>query len=125
MKMLDFEAVRNLVALSWVGAGYLYQLGLTLDQPEVALPARLGGWEQRANRPAGKRTLSRGLRRLLDKYALEAELRQYIQQHGDLPPYVKKLMARFGDNPDNYGVLRPRRSPAGGPRAAEADAGRR
>ncbi len=64
--------------------------------------ARLGGWEQRDNRPPGKQALSRGLRRLLDKYAIEAELRQYIQQHGTLPPFVTELMTRYGDNPDNY-----------------------
>ena len=102
VQMLDFQAVRNLVALGWVAAGYLFHLGLTLDQPEVQLLARLGGWEERQDRPPGKQALSRGLRRLLDKYALEAELRAYIRQHGDLPDFVKRLMALHGDSPDHY-----------------------
>lgn len=102
VQLLDFQAVRNLVALGWVAAGYLFQLGLTLDQPEVQLLARLGGWEGRQDRPPGKQALSRGLRRLLDKYAIEAELRTYLRQHGDLPAFVKRLMAQHGDSLDNY-----------------------
>lgn len=102
VQLLDFQAVRNLVALGWVAAGYLFHLGLTLDQPEVQLLSRLGGWEGRRDRPPGKQTLSRGLRRLLDKYALDAELRAYIRQHGDLPDFVKRVMAQHGDSPENY-----------------------
>jgi hypothetical protein len=102
VQMLDFQAVRNLVALGWVAAGYLFHLGLTLDQPEVQLLARLGGWEGRQDRPPGKQALSLGLRRLLDKFALEAELRAYLRQHGDLPEFVRRLMAQHGDSPDNY-----------------------
>jgi hypothetical protein len=102
IQLLDFRAVRNLVALGWVAAGYLFHLGLTLDQPEVQLLARLGGWDLRDNRPPGKQALSRGLGRLLDKYALEAELRQYIRRHGDLPEYVKRLMAQHGDSLNAY-----------------------
>jgi hypothetical protein len=44
--MLKLQAVRTLVALAWVAAGFLFHLGLTLDQPEVRLLARLGGWER-------------------------------------------------------------------------------
>jgi hypothetical protein len=96
VQVLDFEAVRNLVALAWVAAGFLFSLGLTLDEPEVRLLAILGGWEERQDRPPGKIILSRGLRRLLDKYATDALLRQYKSEHGDLPAFVKKLAAKYG-----------------------------
>jgi hypothetical protein len=96
VQLLDFEAVRNLVALAWVAAGFLFSLGLTLDEPEVRLLAILGGWEERQDRPPGKIILSRGLRRLLDKYATDALLRQYKSEHGDLPAFVKKLAAKYG-----------------------------
>jgi hypothetical protein len=96
VQMLDFEAVRNLVALAWVAAGFLFHLGLTLDEPEVRLLAILGGWEERQDRPPGKIILSRGLRRLLDKYATDALLRQYKSEHGDLPAFVKKMAAKYG-----------------------------
>ena len=52
--MLKLEAVRTLVALGWVAAGFLYELGVTLAWPEVRLLTRLGGGELRANRPPGK-----------------------------------------------------------------------
>ena len=96
VQLLDFEAVRNLVALAWVAAGFLFSLGLTLDEPEIRLLAILGGWEERKDRPPGKIILSRGLRRLLDKFATDALLRQYKSEHGDLPAFVKKLAAKYG-----------------------------
>lgn len=93
VQMLKLAAVRTLVALAWVAAGFLFQLGLTLDQPEVRLLARLGGWEERRNRPPGKLILTRGLRRLLDMMATDAILQDHQAQHGDLPPFVKRLLA--------------------------------
>ena len=51
VQMLNFEAVRRLVAYGWVAAGFLFHQGLTLDQPEIRLLAVLGGWEERKNRP--------------------------------------------------------------------------
>lgn len=68
-------------------------MGLTLDQPEVRLLARLGGWEERPNRPPGKLILTRGLRRLLDLMATDAILQDHQARHGDLPPFVKRLLA--------------------------------
>src|SRR3712207_6984096 len=59
---------------SWVAAGFLYELGVTLEWAEVRLLTRLGGGELRANRPPGKLVLTRGLRRLLDLFATEAIL---------------------------------------------------
>lgn len=96
VQMMDFEAVRNLVAYGWVAAGFLFQLGLTLEQPEVRLLARLGGWEERPNRPPGKQVITRGLRRLIDQAATEAILLNHIEEYGDLPPFVKRLLAAYG-----------------------------
>ena len=94
VQVLAFEAVRTLVALGWVAAGFLYELGVTLEWPEVRLLTRLGGGELRANRPPGKQVLTRGLRRLLDLFATEAILADEIRQHGSLPPRIAALLGR-------------------------------
>lgn len=94
VQMLCLEAIRRLVAYAWVAAGFLFHLGLTLDDAEVRLLARLGGWELRANRPPGKLILTRGLRRLLDRLATDAILQDHLDEFGDLPPFVKRILAR-------------------------------
>ncbi|HEX5502510.1 MAG TPA: transposase [Thermomicrobiales bacterium] len=98
VQVLKLDAVRTLVALGWVAAGFLYELGVTLEWPEVRLLARLGGGEGRANRPPGKLVLARGLRRLLDHLATEAILADEIRQHGGLPPRIAALLGRAGPN---------------------------
>jgi hypothetical protein len=95
VQMLKLQAVRTLVALAWVAASFLFHLGLTLDQPEVRLLARLGGWEERPNRPPGKLVLTRGLRRILDMFAADAILQDYKNEYGDLPPFVKHLLTQL------------------------------
>jgi len=92
VQVLKLDAVRTLVALGWVAAGFLYELGVTLEWPEVRLLTRLGGGELRANRPAGKRVLTRGLRRLLDLFAAQAILQDEVRQHGALPPRLAALL---------------------------------
>src|SRR3712207_6746624 len=92
VQVLKLEAVRTLVALGWVAAGFLYELGVTLEWPEVRLLTRLGGGELRANRPPGKLVLTRGLRRLLDLFATEAILADEIRQHGELPLRLAALL---------------------------------
>lgn len=94
VQVLALEAVRTLVALGWVAAGFLYELGVTLEWAEVRLLTRLGGGEGRANRPAGKLVLTRGLRRLLDHLATEAILTDEVRQHGGLPPRLAALLGR-------------------------------
>jgi hypothetical protein len=94
VQVLTLDAVRTLVALGWVAAGFLYELGVTLEWPEVRLLTRLGGGEGRANRPPGKLVLTRGLRRLLDHLATEAILADEIRQHGALPPRLAALLGR-------------------------------
>ena len=94
VQVLKLEAVRTLVALGWVAAGFLYELGVTLEWAEVRLLTRLGGGELRTNRPPGKQVLTRGLRRLLDLYATEAILADEVRQHGSLPPRIAALLGR-------------------------------
>ena len=96
VQMLSFTAIRRLVAYGWVAAGFLFHLGLTLELAEVRLLAYLGGWEVRRNRPPGKHVLTRGLRRLIDQAATEKILQAHIEEHGDLPPFVKRFLTSLG-----------------------------
>ncbi len=91
---LRFEAVRLLGALGWVATGLLFELGVTLEWGEVRLLRRLGGGEDRPNRPPGKLVLTRGLRRLLDHLATEAILADEERRHGGLPPRIAALLGR-------------------------------
>jgi hypothetical protein len=94
VQVLAYEAVRLLVALGWVAAGFLFDLGVTLEWAEVRLLRRLGGGEDRPNRPPGKIVLTRGLRRLLDHLATEAILAAEERNHGGLPPRLATLLGR-------------------------------
>ena len=94
VQVLAFEAVRLLVALGWVATGFLFELGVALDWGEVRLLRRLGGGEDRPNRPPGKIVLTRGLRRLFDLLATEAILADEARRHGGLPPRIAALLGR-------------------------------
>jgi Transposase DDE domain len=94
VQVLAFDAVRLLVALGWVAAGFLYELGVTLEWAEVRLLRRLGGGEDRPNRPPGKLVLTRGLRRLLDHLVTETILADEVRRHGQLPPRIAALLKR-------------------------------
>lgn len=85
VQLLDLAGIRLLVALAWVAAGFLYQLGITLDDESVQVLARLEGWEPRPNRPPGKIALTRGLRRVVDLLATDAFLQAYYRDHGPFP----------------------------------------
>jgi hypothetical protein len=98
VRVLSFDAVRLLVALGWVATGFLFDLGVGLEWPEVRLLRRLGGGEDRGHRPPGKLVLMRGLRRLLDHLATEAILADEVRRHGALPPRLAALLGR--DPPD-------------------------
>ena len=97
VQVLAFDAVRFLVALGWVAAGFLYERGVKLEWPEVRLLARRGGWEERADRPPGKIVLMRGLRRLLELLAAEAILADEGRYQGALPPRIAALLGRSPD----------------------------
>ena len=90
-QLLDLEGVRMLVALAWVAAAFLYEMGVHLDSEEVQMLGRLGGWEERRDRPPGRIVLARGLRRLLDAAAVDAVLNEEIGRKGQLPPFIAKL----------------------------------
>jgi hypothetical protein len=94
VQVLSLAGVRLLVALGWVAAGFLYELGVTWEWVEIQLLAQLGGWEKRAKRPPGKFVITRGLRRLLDTMAVEAVLSDHIATHGRLPPRIATLLGR-------------------------------
>lgn len=96
VQVLGYEAVRLLVALGWVAAGFLFELGVTLEWPEVRLLRRLGGGEEREDRPPGKQVLTRGLRRLFDLLATEAILADEVRRHGSLPPRLAAMLGRAG-----------------------------
>jgi hypothetical protein len=89
-----YDAIRLLVALGWAAAGLLSELGVTLEWAGVRLSRRLGGGEERPNRPVGKLVLMRGLRRLLDHLVTETLLAEEVRQHGQLPPRIAALLHR-------------------------------
>jgi hypothetical protein len=92
VQLLDLEAIRLLVALAWVAAAFLYELGVTWDWAELQLLARLGGFVPHKGRKPGKMALSRGLQRLHDSMSTIALLEDYKAEHGDLPPRIKALI---------------------------------
>jgi hypothetical protein len=96
VQLLDLAGIRTLLALAWVAAGFLYELGVTLEWEEVRLLARLGGWAERKDNPPGKIVLTRGLRRIMDMLHTQAFLDRYREQHGALPP---RIAAWIGEPP--------------------------
>jgi hypothetical protein len=93
VQLLDLDGIRTLVAPGWVAAGFLYDLGITLEWEEVQLLARLGGWVARQDRKPGKATLTRGLRRLMDMLTTRSFLHRSITDYGSLPPRIVALLA--------------------------------
>jgi Transposase DDE domain len=94
VQLLADEAVQLLVALGWVAAGFLYELGVTLAWAEVRFLARLGGAPARPDYRPGKIILTRGLRRLLDLFATEAIIQDEVRRYGSIPPRLAALIGR-------------------------------
>ena len=92
VQVMDLAAVRTLVALAWVAAGFLYELGVTLEWAEVWLLARLGGWVPHKDRKPGKIALTRGLRRLMELLATEAILTAHYREHGAFPDKIAAFL---------------------------------
>lgn len=88
VQVLDWQALQTLVALAWVTAGFLYQMGVTFQWAEVQLLAKLGGWEPHKDRKPGKIILMRGLSHLLTMLATQAILSRYSSEHQALPPNI-------------------------------------
>ena len=99
VQLLDLAGIRTLVALAWAAAGFLYDLGIGLDNESVQVLARLGGWEPRPDRRPGKITLTRGLRRLIDLLTTNAWLQGYYRDHGPFPPGLAAFLP--GWRPDD------------------------
>ncbi len=70
VRLLDYEALRTLVALAWLAATFIFDLGATLEQPEVLFLATLGGWTPGKAKP-GKAALCKGLAQLSHHLVLE------------------------------------------------------
>jgi hypothetical protein len=92
VQLLDLEGIRTLLALGWVAAGFLFDLGVTFEWAEVQVLAKLGGWEPHKGRTPGKITLLRGLGRLLEMLTTQAILSGYAAQHHGLPPRIAALL---------------------------------
>ncbi len=92
VQLLNLQGTRPLVALGWVAAGFLFDLGVSFDWVEVPLLAKLGGWEPHTGRTPGKLTLQRGLGRLLEMLATQAILSGYAIQHQGLPPRIAAFL---------------------------------
>lgn len=92
VQVMEMHGIRLLVALAWVAAAFLYELGVTWDWAEVQLLARLGGYVPHKGRKPGKITLCRGLHRLYDSMSTLALLNDHISEHGDLPPRIRALI---------------------------------
>jgi len=92
VQLLDLRGIRTLVALGWVAAGFLFNLGVTFEWVEVQLLAKLGGWEPHKDRSPGKITLKRGLSRLLEMLSTQAILCGYATEHQGLPPKIAALL---------------------------------
>ena len=90
--LLDCDGIRTRVALGWGAAGFLYELGVTREWPEISWLARLAGGELRPDRPPGKTLLARGLQRLLEHGATSAILADAIKRHGALPPRIAAFL---------------------------------
>jgi Transposase DDE domain len=65
VRVLEFSAFRTLVALAFVAASFVFDLGADPTQPDIKLLARLGGYVPHKNRPPGKKCLLLGLQRLV------------------------------------------------------------
>lgn len=75
-------------------AGFLYELGVTLEWTEVQLLACLGGRVARTDNKPGKIVLTRDLRRLLDMLVPQQVLVAYETERGALPSRIAAWLGR-------------------------------
>ena len=93
VQLLDLTAIRTLVALAWVAAGFLYELGVTLEWAEVQLlHARAVGWPAKTTIPA--RSSRPRLASPVDMLVTEQLLAAYEAEHGALPPRIAAWLGR-------------------------------
>jgi hypothetical protein len=85
--------------LAWVAAGFLYELGVTLEWEAMQLVAKLGGWEPRPAQLLGKITLTCRLQRLLELVSTNALLQAYYREHGPFPPQIAAFLHGWRQKP--------------------------
>lgn len=74
VSLLDYQALRTLVAFAWLAAAFLFDLGASLTSPQLQALAQLGGWIP-GKRPPGKAILTKGLARLSHYLLVQQHLR--------------------------------------------------
>jgi|GEM_PF-5436772 len=67
---------------------FVFEMGASLDWPEVVILAQLGGWVPHKKRPPGKQVMLRSLAQLLNYYATQAVLRRD-------PETSRRLLEKF------------------------------
>jgi Transposase DDE domain len=70
-RVLEFKAFKRLVAFAWVAAGFVFDLGVNLENGVVQHLAFLGGWVPRRGERPGRRVLVLGLARVLNAVVVE------------------------------------------------------
>ncbi|AZI44106.1 hypothetical protein EHF33_14425 [Deinococcus psychrotolerans] len=87
VQILDFDALRTLVALAWIAASFVFDLSESFDDTQLQLLAHLGGYVPHKNRPPGKKILLLGLLRLANAYLVA-----HSQPKDALPDHVDALL---------------------------------
>lgn len=75
-RVLEFNAFKRLVAFAWVAAGFVFDLGVNLEDSVVQHLAFLGGWVPRRDERPGRRVLALGLARVLNALVVEHHLKR-------------------------------------------------
>jgi hypothetical protein len=76
VRVLEFKAFKRLVAFAWVAAGFVFDLGVSLEHRVVQHLAFLGGWVPRRDERPGRRVLALGLARVLNAVVVEHHSRR-------------------------------------------------
>lgn len=70
VRVLDYAALGTLVTFAWLATAFLFDLGTSLEQPQLQRLAQLGGWTPGKSKP-GRATLAKGLARLSHHLVIE------------------------------------------------------
>lgn len=76
VRLLDYQALRTLLAFAWLAASFLFKLGSSLPTSQLQALAQLGGWTP-GKQPPGKAVLSKGLARLSHFLLVHQHLRHH------------------------------------------------
>lgn len=84
----EMPALMRVRTLGWVVAGFLYELSVTLEWPEIQLLGRLGGWPPRPDRPRQDAPYPRSPA----PARTEAILSNEVRRNGPLPPRIAAFL---------------------------------